>query len=93
MKAKKSTPKQIVWPPRMMPKRKRALALLQEWADKRVELEYSVRAGVTFTGTISQLSFDKRRTSFLSGMTLAFMQSCRLIYLTKSKSPRLATCL
>ncbi|QHN03421.1 hypothetical protein FTO74_08630 [Granulicella sp. WH15] len=65
MKAKKPTPKRIIWPPRMTPKRKRALALLQEWADKRIELEYSARAGVIFTGTLSELSLDERRTSFL----------------------------
>jgi hypothetical protein len=65
MKAKKPTPKRIIWPPRMTPKRKRALALLQEWADKGVELEYCPSAGVTFTGCISELSLDDRRTSFL----------------------------
>jgi hypothetical protein len=65
MKAKKATPKRIVWPPRMTPKRKRALALLQEWADKGVELEYSAGPAVTFTGAISEMSSDDRRTSFL----------------------------
>jgi len=65
MKAKRPNPKQIIWPPRMTPKRKRALALLQDWADKGVELEYSAGAGMTFTGAISQLSLDDRRTSFL----------------------------
>jgi hypothetical protein len=65
MKTKKPKPRQIVWPPRMTPKRKRALALLQEWADKDVELEYSAGPGVTFTGTISALCLDDRRTSFL----------------------------
>jgi hypothetical protein len=65
MKAKKPTPKRIVWPPRMTPKRKRALALLQEWTDKGVELEYSAGSGVTFTGAISELSLDDRGTSFL----------------------------
>lgn len=65
MKAQKLTPKRIIWPPRMTPKRKWALALLQKWADKRIELEYSARAGVTFTGTLSELSLDERRTSFL----------------------------
>lgn len=65
MKTKKPKPRQIVWPPRMTPKRKRALALLQEWADKDVELEYSAGPGVTFTGTISELCLDDRRTSFL----------------------------
>jgi hypothetical protein len=65
MKTKKSAPRQIVWPPRMTPKRKRALALLQEWADKGVELEFSPGAGVTFTGTISELRLEDRRTSFL----------------------------
>jgi hypothetical protein len=38
MKAKKPTPKRIIWPPRMTPKRKRALALMQEWADKASSL-------------------------------------------------------
>jgi hypothetical protein len=65
MKAKKPTPKRIVWPPRMTPKRKRALALLREWADKGVELEYSAGPGVTFTGAIRELHLDDRRTSFL----------------------------
>jgi hypothetical protein len=65
MKAKKPTPKRIIWPPRLTLKRKRALAFLQEWADKRIELEYSARAGVTFTGRLSELRLDERRTSFL----------------------------
>jgi hypothetical protein len=65
MKAEKPTPKRIVWPPRMTPKRKRAVALLQEWAAKNIELEYSAGVGATFTGTISELSLDERRTSFL----------------------------
>ncbi len=65
MKVKRPAPKRIVWPPRMTPKRRRALALLQEWADKGVELEYSARAGVTFIGTLSEISLDERRTSFL----------------------------
>jgi hypothetical protein len=69
MKTKKPTPRQIVWPPRMTPKRKRALALLQEWADKGVELEYSSGPDVTFTGTLSELRDElflhDRRTSFL----------------------------
>lgn len=65
MKAEKPAPKRIVWPPRMTPKRKRAVALLQEWAANNVELEYSPGAGATFTGTISELSLDERRTSFL----------------------------
>ena len=65
MKASKPMPKPIVWPPRMTPKRKRALALLQGWADKEVEIEYSAGTGVTFTGFLSELSSENRRTSFL----------------------------
>lgn len=65
MRSKKPTPKRIVWPPPMTPKRKRALALMQEWSDKGIELEYSPGAGVTFTGVISEMSSDDRRTSFL----------------------------
>jgi hypothetical protein len=65
MTANKETVKRINWPPRMTVKRKRARALMQEWADKGVELDYSARAGVTFTGTISALNFDDRGTSFL----------------------------
>jgi len=65
MKAKKPTSNRITWPPRMTAKRKRALVLLQEWADKHIELDYSARSGVTFTGTLSELRLDERRTSFL----------------------------
>jgi hypothetical protein len=65
MKAKKTAPKRIVWPPRMTPKRKRAVGLLQEWADKNVEVEYSAGPGAKFTGTISEMHSDERRTSFL----------------------------
>lgn len=66
MKVKKPTPKRIIWPPRMTSKRKRALALLREWSDKGIDIEYSAGAGMTITGTISELKIlDDRRTSFL----------------------------
>lgn len=42
--------------PRRTPKRKRALALLQEWANEEREVELSVGWGFFFTGTLVQVS-------------------------------------
>lgn len=65
MKPGKPKSKRIVWPPRMTPKRKQALDFLRDWADKEIEIEYSAGTGVTFTGFISELSSEDRRTSFV----------------------------
>jgi hypothetical protein len=53
------------WPPRRTPKRKRALGLLQQWADERTVVEYYPIAGLIVTGTISALNLDDGGKSFL----------------------------